>query len=167
MYPFPIFHFCYHLDCLELDLNSMKAKIPRKVWMCPPDSGGVKIPDTVKRRIKERIHLYAKKHFQGHFTRLEIRFHGQFCYIDAYQEPESFGPDWLTDGIESREEFQERLRNTPTHLCRLRFYGDEDRWGLAFFSYASEKYELSVFPSGDFWGTPEEAFHVSAGVYLR
>ena len=59
---------------IESGLNSMKAKIPRKVWMGHPDSGGVKIPDIVKRRIEERIHLCAKEHFQGHFTRIEIRF---------------------------------------------------------------------------------------------
>ena len=71
-------------------------------------------------------------------------------------------PDWP----ESREEHLERLRNTPTHLCRLRYFGDEERWGFAFYTYSNEKYELSVFPSGDFHGTPEEAFDTAAGVYL-
>jgi len=57
------------------------------------------------------------------------------------------------------------MRNTPTHLCRLRYFGD-DRWGFAFFAYSSEKYELSMFPSGEFLGTPEDAFFVSAQGYL-
>ena len=61
---------------------------------------------------------------------------------------------------------QERLRNTPTHLCRLRYFGD-DRWSFGFFTYSNERYELSVFPSGEFFGTPEEAFQVAAGVYLH
>jgi hypothetical protein len=39
----------------------------------------------------------------------------------------------------------ERLRNTPTHLCRLRYFGG-DEWGFAFYAYSSEKYELAVFP---------------------
>ena len=61
----------------------------------------------------------------------------------------------------------ERLRNTPIHLCRLRYRGDEQRWGFAFFAYSSEKYELSIFPSGQFFGPPETAFEVSANVHLR
>ena len=59
------------------------------------------------------------------------------------------------------------LFNTPTHLCRLRYFGDENKWGFAFYTYSNEKYELSVFPNGEFFGTPEEAFATSANVYLR
>ena len=60
-----------------------------------------------------------------------------------------------------------RLRDTPTHLCRLRYFGDDERWGFAFYTYSNDRYELSVFPSGDFFGPPEEAFRVSAEVYLN
>ncbi|HEY3079142.1 MAG TPA: hypothetical protein VGM69_04485 [Chloroflexota bacterium] len=60
----------------------------------------------------------------------------------------------------------ERLRNTPTHLCRLRYFGDEERWGFAFYTYSNERYELAVFPSGEFLGPPEDAFDVSA-MYLQ
>jgi hypothetical protein len=38
---------------------------------------------------------------------------------------------------------------------------------FAFYTYSGERYELSVFPSGDFLGRPEEAFHVSAEAYLH
>jgi hypothetical protein len=51
-------------------------------------------------------------------------------------------------------------------LCRLRFFGGEERWGFAFYTYSSERYELSMFPSGEFLGPPEEAFQVAAGAYL-
>jgi hypothetical protein len=61
----------------------------------------------------------------------------------------------------------ERLRHTPPHLCRLRYFGDEERWGFAFYTYSGERYEPSVFPSGEFLGPPEEAFHVSAEAYLQ
>jgi hypothetical protein len=60
----------------------------------------------------------------------------------------------------------ERLRNTPYHLFRLGYFGDEEKWGLAFYSYAHEKYECSVFPSGDFFGTPEIALQTAAGFHL-
>lgn len=58
----------------------------------------------------------------------------------------------------------ERLRNTPTHLCRLRYFGG-DEWGVAFYTYSNEKYELSIFPNGSFIGKPEDAFAASA-MYL-
>lgn len=135
-------------------------------WVLDPDSGGTRIPDTVKRRTEERIRRYAEEHFAGRYTRLDIRFRGQFCYIDAYTEPEPPTADWPPpDWPETHEEYIERLRNTPTHLCRLRYFGD-DRWGFGFYAYSSDKYELSIYPSGDFFGTPEEAFDTSASVYL-
>ena len=56
----------------------------------------------------------------------------------------------------------ERLRNTPIHLCRLRYFGREDDWGLAFYTYSNEKYTLSVYDDGEFFGTPEDAFRISA-----
>jgi len=131
-----------------------------------PDAGGVKIPEAVRRRTEERIRRYAEQHFAEKYIRLEFRFRGQFCYIDAYTEPVD-SPGWPPpDWPESREEYLERLRNRPTHLCRLRYFGDEERWGFAFYTYSNEKYELAMFPSGDFYGTPEEAFDTAAGVYL-
>jgi hypothetical protein len=139
----------------------------RKQWVFDPDSGGKKIPEAVKRRTEERIRRCADEHFAGRYTRLDIRFRGQFCYVDAYQEPQPLS-GWPPPGwSESREEYMERLRNTPTHLCRLRFFGDEENWGFAFYTYSNERYELSVFPTGKFLGPPEDAFQVAAQVYLE
>ncbi len=136
-------------------------------WVFSPHSGGVRIPEPVQRRTEARLCRYAEEHFAGRYTRLAIRFRGQFCYIDAYTEPEEPGPNWPpADWPETREEYLERLRTTPTHLCRLRYFGDEERWGFGFFAYSSEKYELSVFPSGEFFGPPEDAFQVSGQLYL-
>ena len=138
-----------------------------KQWMFDPDSGGVKIPDTVKRRTEQRVRAYAEQHFAGKYTRLDIRFRGQFCYIDAYTEPilrDGWPPD---DWPETREEYVERLRNTPTHLCRLRYFGGEERWGFAFYTYSNEKYTLAMYDSGEFLGTPEDAFRISARLYLN
>jgi hypothetical protein len=58
----------------------------------------------------------------------------------------------------------ERLRSTPTHLCRLRHFGP-DRWSVAFFTYSNERYEPCFFQSGKPFGTPEEALDIGA-VYL-
>lgn len=135
-------------------------------WVFRPDRGGRHIPEAVRQRTAQRIRRYAEQHFAGRYTKLELRFRGQFCYIDAYTEPDP-PANWPPRGwSETRDQYLERLRNTPTHLCRLRFFGDDHRWGFAFYTYSHERYELSVFPSGGFLGPPEEAFHASAG-YLR
>ena len=102
-------------------------------WVFDPGGGGRPIPDAITRRVEERLRRYAEQHFTGRHTRLDIRFRDQFCYIDAYTEPEPPGPNWPPPGWpETREEMLERLRNSPTHLCRLRYFGDEERWGFAF-----------------------------------
>lgn len=134
--------------------------------MFDPDSGGKKIPETVKRDIEQCIHAVANEQFRGRYTRLEIRFRGQFCYIDAYNEPR-ISENWLSPNwSETREEYLDRMRNIPVHLCRLRYFGN-DKWGFAFYTYSNEIYELSVYPNGQFIGSPEEAFLTSAKVYLN
>ena len=139
--------------------------MPQRGWVHDPNSGGQKIPEAVKRDVSARIERYAAEHYAGQYTRLDVRFRGQFCYIDAYTEPavmEGWPPE---DFPETREEYVERLRSTPTHLCRLRYFG-RDEWGFAFYSYASMSYQLSVYPDGSFYGKPEDAFEASA-MYLQ
>lgn len=146
-------------------MPAKKVTSSRKQWVFDPDSGGVKIPELVKGDVEKRVNRVAEKYFKGKYIRLDIRFKGQFCYIDAFREPE-VGKSWPPkDWPETREEFIERLRNTPTHLCRLRYFS-QDRWGFAFYTYSNEKYELSVYPNGEFLGKPEDAFLASA-VYLN
>ena len=134
-------------------------------WVYDPHSGGVKIPERSKERIRKRILDYAQKYYAGKYTRIDVRFHGHFCYIDAYTEPE-VSDDFPPLGWgETREECIERMRNTPTHLCRLRHFS-EDSWSLAFYTYSNEKYEPTFFPNGSDTGTVEEGFEVGA-MYLR
>jgi hypothetical protein len=115
-----------------------------KEWVRDPHAGGVKIPPLVQERTRRRLLAHAEKHYAGQYTRLDIRFSGVFCYLDAFITP--------TD-------------DTPLHLCRLRHF-TEDRGSLAFYTYSHEKYEPSFFGSGEFWGTPEEGLDVGA-VYLQ
>jgi hypothetical protein len=138
----------------------------RTQWVFDSDSGGKKIPESVKADIKRRIDRVAREHFEGQYTRLDIRFKGQFCYMDAYQEPPPPTENWPPkDWPETREEYMDRLRNTPTHLCRLQYFGD-DQWGFAFYTYSHDKYELSMYEDGSFLGKPEDAFLISARLYL-
>ena len=62
--------------------------MPVRTWGFDPGSGGVRIPEPVKIETEKRLREYADEHFAGRFTRLDIRFKGQFCYVDAYTEPE-------------------------------------------------------------------------------
>ncbi len=127
-----------------------------------PHTGGVKIPQIVQERTRQRIEKYAKKKYGRQYTRLDVRFRGPLCYVDAYREPR-ISPGWPPeDWYETRDEMAERLRTTPVHLCRMRFFGDENHWSLAFFTYSNETYKPCVFKSGDFFGTPERAFDMGA-----
>lgn len=138
----------------------------RKIWVYDPQVGGMKIPDAIKPRICQRILTHAQKHYTGKYNRIEVWFRGKFCYIDAYTEP-FISPEYDPElyGGKSRKERIAELRKIPTHLCRLRYFGDEDRWSMAFYTYSHEKYEPCFFNNGTWHGTPEEAFDTSA-VYL-
>jgi hypothetical protein len=52
--------------------------------------------------------------------------------------------------------------------CHLHCFGDEEDWGFAFYTYTDSNgcSELSVFPSGEFLGPPEEAFRALV-MYLQ
>jgi hypothetical protein len=125
------------------------------------------IPEAVQTRTKDRILACAKEHFAGKYDRIEVYFRGSFCYIDAYEDPTTAPPGFLACIGETPEEHRERLRQTPIHLCRLRYLGSADHWGWALYTYSHERYEESVFLGGGWSGTPEEAFTLAAQLYLR
>jgi hypothetical protein len=135
-----------------------------KQWMLDPNSGGIKIPLALQADVEKRIRTVEEKEFKGKYTRLQVRFKNQFCYIDAYTEPVLTHKWPPANWPEPREEYAERLQNTPTHLRRLRYFGN-DKWGSAFYTYSNDKYELSMYDDGQFTGKPEHAFLISANVY--
>ena len=116
-------------------------------WVLDANAGGIKIPPRLQAAIRQRIVAHAEKHHGGRYTRIDVRFKGVFCYIDAYREPvvpKRFPPPGWP---ETRQEYLERLRSTPTHLCRLRHFAPE-RWSVAFYTYSHETYEPTFFESG-------------------
>jgi len=135
-----------------------------KTWVRDPHSGGVKISEALRQETERRIRSHAEKHYKGGFTRLEVKFRGALCYIDAYKEPDEQERPYPGSG-ETLEEYRERLRSSPTHLCRLRYCG-QNEWSVAFYTYSHMKYEPSFFANGTFYGTPEEGLDVGA-VYLQ
>jgi len=113
-------------------------------WYFNPHSGGKPVTPQVQRRIRARIEAHAAAEYRGRYDRLEVRFRGVFCYVDAYRGSSSH----------------------PVHLVRLRYSGSDDRWSLAFYTYSHERYEPCVFADGSWQGSPEDAFDIGA-VYLQ
>ncbi len=135
-----------------------------KRWTFSPHSGGKPIPPFVQETTRRRILAYAETNYSGSFTKIEISFRGKFCYVDAFVEPGTPSAEDLAALGETLQERQERLRAVPIHLCRLRYFGN-DEWSVAFYTYSHANYEPCVFPNGEFLGSPEEGFQVGA-VYL-
>ena len=113
-------------------------------WVFDPYSGGNKIPEAVRRQTIDRLERHAAAHCAGQYTRLDIRFRGPLCYIDAFTEPEEPSQELLRAVGQTREQLLERLRANPLHLCRLRYF-TPDRWSLAFYTYSNERYEPCAF----------------------
>ena len=131
-------------------------------WVYSPHTGGKSIPPGIKARTERRILDYAAKQYPGkvHSNRGALPL-GARRYIDVYSEPDMPRGSAPPPG-ETRDQWIERLRNTPLHLCRIRYFGNEDRWSFAWYTYAHEKYEPSFLITGEDQGTPEEAFETSA-----
>lgn len=133
--------------------------------MLNPQAGGKKILENEKPVIRKRILAHAEAKYAGKYSSIDIKFKGVFCYIDAYEEPD-VGKEYPTaDFGETREQYIDRLRHTPTHLCRLRYFSLK-HWSLAFYTYSHERYEPCIFQTGDWFGTLEEGFDIGA-VYLQ
>jgi len=98
--------------------------MPKKVWIFCPQSGGEKIPPKIQTEVKQRLLAYAQEKYgeiKG-LIRIDVRFKGHFCYIDAYDEPPEPDEESLSYFGITREEFIEKQRNTPSQLCRLRYF---------------------------------------------
>ena len=134
----------------------------KRTWVYNPHTGGQKIKALDQPLIRERLQAYAQKHYAGKFTRLDVRFRGALCYVDAYTEPASPSKALLKLRGETKEQYFKFMRNLPTHLCRLRRLHGDDRWSVAFYAYSSERYEPCLFPGGSWTGTLEDGFDVGA-----
>ena len=144
---------------------TIRRKKLKGVWVYDPHSGGISVPQSMQDVIRKRIIKHADNNYSGKFTRIDVIFRGKFCYIDAYTEP-FLGKEFDQKLYgESREERIDRLRNIPTHLCRLRYFGDIDKWSMAFYTYSNERDDPCMFNTGTLEGTLEEAFD-TASVYL-
>ena len=87
-----------------------------KHWVYDPHSGGVDIPDRVREKIQQRILTYAEEHYADKYTRIEVRFKGKFCYIDAYTEPQ-LSPGWPPADFPSCARNSSNGYAIPRHIC--------------------------------------------------
>jgi hypothetical protein len=131
-----------------------------------PHAGGSKIPPSLQAEIRSRIERHAKRKFAGAYNRIDVRFRGALCYVDVFTEPEPPAPKLLRALGETLKQYQERLRSTPTHLCRLRYFSGRNGWSLALYTYSQERYEPCLLPNGEHFGTVEKCFALAASFYL-
>ena len=129
-------------------------------WVFNPHSGGLPIPSSVKRTTVTRLRKHAADKYKGLYARIDIRFRGALCYMDAFKEPHEPDKGLLRINNETREAYLDRMRSFPIHLGRIRYFG-ADKWSYAFYAYSNERYEPSTF-GGEWFGTPEEAFDIGA-----
>lgn len=140
--------------------------MPKKVWMYDPQSGGTKIPPKVQSEVQKRLGTYKTEQYPDvkELIRIGVRFKGQFCYVDAYDEPPEPDPKMLSHYGITWEEWIEKMRNTPQPLFRLRYLSLAG-WSLAIYTYSNEKYSPAIFSSGKWEGTPEEALDMVMNMY--
>lgn len=135
-------------------------------WVLSPHTGGTPVPSRAQIETRRRIQAHADEHYSGRFLRIDVRFRGCFCYIDAFCEPDRPTRSELRSLGMTRDEYREHGRERPIHLCRLRYFSGRGRWSVAFYTYSHERYEPSFFATGEPFGTPEEGFDIGA-VYLQ
>jgi hypothetical protein len=112
----------------------------KRQWVFDPHSGGVKISQSRKVEVENRINRYANRNLKDKCDRVEVRFRGALCYVTAWRT--------ASDG----EGFR-------FPLCRLRHF-DMERWSMALFTWSNEKYEPCIFPPGEWFGTIEDCLEL-------
>lgn len=104
------------------------------------------MPKPIPERARLELERRAEHHRRSRWPELKairVRFRSPYAYVDAT----------LPDGYDQP-------------LFRLRWTNNRDRWAFAIWLASKDGYENSVFPSGAFVGTVEEAMDCACGLYL-
>jgi len=118
------------------------------------------IPEITRRQLTDRLETHARTAWNERCERVDIRFRGEYAYVDALQKD-----PWISPSADEQEE--EQIRETPVKLCRLTWTGNADSWEFAFYKYSNEQYEPSICFDGSFAGSPESCFDTAAQLYLQ
>ena len=116
-----------------------------RTWVYNPHVGGVKIPPVVRLRTEQRVRAYAEAHYGGKFNRLDIRFRGVLCYIDAYIEPR---------------------QTVPLHLCRCDILATKRRGPWRFTLMVAKSTSPACSATARFTG-PQRKHLKLARIYLN
>jgi hypothetical protein len=100
-------------------------------------------PASTKTSLGQKLNAHARDRWPA-LTHVDVRFRGQFGYVDAR----------LSDG-------------EVVPLCRLRYGGSASRWGFALYRASHDDYEDTFLPGGDTSGSPEQALDCACGLYLN
>jgi hypothetical protein len=109
----------------------------------PPASTKTSLGQRLNASTPQRLNAHARGRWPA-LTRVQLRFRGQFAYVDGQ----------LPDG-------------QVLPLCRLRYGGSASRWGFALYRASHDDYQDSILPSGLPTGSPEEALDTACGLYLN
>lgn len=118
------------------------------------------IPEIARRQLIDRLENHARTAWDQRCARVDVRFRGEYAYIDAVESD-----PWISPTATEQE--IEQIRQTPMKLCRLTWTGDPDSWGFAFYKYSDDRYEPSISLDGSFVGSPESCFDTAAQLYLQ
>ena len=102
-----------------------------------PPKGGITLPPDQYANIIAQANAYALTRPWNVEYQLQLRFKGKFCYLD---------------GKHSKEE-------RPFPLGRVTYFED-NVLALSFYTYSNEKYQPSLYRSGKWFGTLEEAIGI-------
>jgi hypothetical protein len=100
------------------------------------------VPEPTKTSLTQSLQAHAREHWPQ-LADLQVRFRGQFAYLDAE----------VADG-------------DVLPLCRLRYLGSTDVWGFGLYLASSDKYEDQILPTGSFTGTATDALDCACSLYL-
>ncbi len=118
------------------------------------------IPERVRKSLTDRLETHARTAWSERCVRVDVRFRGEYAYLDAIESNPWIRPDATEDKVE-------QIRQTPTKLCRLTWTGDSETWSFAFYKYSNDRYEPSICLDGSFAGSPESCFDTAAQLYLQ
>ena len=111
------------------------------------------IPDEVRQKAFRRLKRLVKKYRKHGVADIIGIFKGGYLYID-----------W-TDEASMLIASLSKSKPKPSKLCRLKYEGDINNWGLEMYKYSDMCYDVE----GDFMfsgGTIEECFDAVASVYI-
>jgi len=111
------------------------------------------MPDEVRQKALRRLRRLVKKYRKHGVADIIGIFKGRYLYVDWTDEASILFANLI------------KRKLKPSKLCRLKYEGHINNWGLEMYKYSDMCYDVE----GDFMfggGTIEECFDAAASVYI-